>query len=219
MSDTFRLVTRSDFDGLVCAVLLRTLDMIGDITFVHPKDVQDGKVQVGKDDILTNLPWVPGVGLWFDHHSSEIVRNEDTVSFKGRFEVAPSAARVVYNHYGAAKLTFCKITPRVGEGGRPLATVTTPAACLDPLKRRLTDPEGIVVPLSSAEFRLLVAFLSHPRQVLDRDRLGDHSAHRRADQVRGLPAQRVHEDPAEDRAPSTVPAPVLTTPARGRARR
>jgi two-component system OmpR family response regulator len=44
---------------------------------------------------------------------------------------------------------------------------------LDPLKRKLTDPDGAVVPISSAEFRLLVAFLSHPRQVLDRDRLLD----------------------------------------------
>jgi two-component system OmpR family response regulator len=44
---------------------------------------------------------------------------------------------------------------------------------LDPLKRRLIDPEGTVVPISSAEFRLLIAFLTHPRQVLDRDRLLD----------------------------------------------
>ena len=99
-----RLITRSDFDGLACAVLLREVEQIDSVEFVHPKDVQDGKVEVGKNDILTNLPWVTGAGLWFDHHSSEIVRNEDTVSYRGRFEVAPSAARVVFNHYGAAKL-------------------------------------------------------------------------------------------------------------------
>jgi oligoribonuclease NrnB/cAMP/cGMP phosphodiesterase (DHH superfamily) len=99
-----RLITRSDFDGLVCAVLLRDVEQIDAVEFVHPKDVQDGKITVGRDDILTNLPFVRGVGLWFDHHSSEIVRNEDTASFRGRFEIAPSAARVVYRHYGPAKL-------------------------------------------------------------------------------------------------------------------
>ena len=99
-----RLITRSDFDGLACAVLLREVEQIDAVDFVHPKDVQDGKVKAGKDDILTNLPYVQGVGLWFDHHSSEIVRNEETVSYRGRFEVAPSAARVVYRHYESDKL-------------------------------------------------------------------------------------------------------------------
>jgi len=94
-----RLITRSDFDGLVCAVLLKNVETIDAVEFVHPKDVQDGKISVKSDDILTNLPFVRGVGLWFDHHSSEIVRNEDTVNYRGRFEIAPSAARVVYNHY------------------------------------------------------------------------------------------------------------------------
>lgn len=99
-----RLITRSDFDGLACAVLLREVEQIDSVEFVHPKDVQDGKVTVGRDDILSNLPYVTGVGLWFDHHSSEIVRNEETVTYRGRFEVAPSAARVVYNHYGPERL-------------------------------------------------------------------------------------------------------------------
>ncbi|HWS73132.1 MAG TPA: exopolyphosphatase, partial [Thermoanaerobaculia bacterium] len=95
-----RLITRSDFDGLVCAVLLRQVSTIETIDFVHPKDVQDGKVRVTPDDILTNLPFVSGAGLWFDHHSSEASRNDMSgVEFKGRFEVAPSAARVVYNYY------------------------------------------------------------------------------------------------------------------------
>lgn len=96
-----RLITRSDFDGLVCAVLLREVEQIDSIEFVHPKDVQDGKITAGPNDVLTNLPYVQGVGLWFDHHSSELVRNEDTASYRGRFEIAPSAARVVYNHYSA----------------------------------------------------------------------------------------------------------------------
>jgi len=95
-----RLITRSDFDGLVCAVLLKEVTDIDSIEFVHLIDVQEGKIAAGANDILTNLPYVPGVGLWFDHHSSEQVRNDmDGVSFAGRFEVAPSAARVVYNLY------------------------------------------------------------------------------------------------------------------------
>lgn len=94
-----RLITRSDFDGLVCAVLLKEVEQIDAIEFVHPKDVQDGKIQIGSNDILTNLPYVAGVGLWFDHHSSEIIRNEETATYRGRFEIAPSAARVVYNYY------------------------------------------------------------------------------------------------------------------------
>jgi nanoRNase/pAp phosphatase (c-di-AMP/oligoRNAs hydrolase) len=99
-----RLITRSDFDGLACAVLLRDVETIDAVEFVHPKDVQDGKIQVGRNDILTNLPYVAGIGLWFDHHSSEIVRNEETANYRGRFEIAPSAARVVYRHYGEEKL-------------------------------------------------------------------------------------------------------------------
>lgn len=99
-----RLITRSDFDGLACAVLLKQVEEIESVEFVHPKDVQDGKISVGKNDILTNLPYVPNIGLWFDHHSSEIVRNEDTASYRGRFEIAPSAARVIYNYYGPEKL-------------------------------------------------------------------------------------------------------------------
>ena len=69
----YRLLTRSDMDGLVCAVLLKELGMLGEIVFHHPKDVQDGKVAVTERDILTNLPYVPGCGLCFDHHASEAV--------------------------------------------------------------------------------------------------------------------------------------------------
>ena len=75
MSDTkYRLVTRSDFDGLVCAVLLKELDIIDDIKFVHPKDMQDGTILISDGDITTNLPYVEGVYLAFDHHSSETIR-------------------------------------------------------------------------------------------------------------------------------------------------
>ncbi|MEW8660043.1 MAG: exopolyphosphatase [Candidatus Thiodiazotropha endolucinida] len=95
----FRLVTRSDFDGLVCAVLLKHLDIIEDIKFVHPKDMQDGKIEISGSDVTTNLPFVEGVHLAFDHHSSEIIRNEQRDNHIIDPE-APSAARVVWRHYG-----------------------------------------------------------------------------------------------------------------------
>ncbi|WP_299973073.1 exopolyphosphatase [uncultured Pseudoteredinibacter sp.] len=95
----FRLVTRSDFDGLVCAVLLKHLDMVSDIKFVHPKDMQDGKIEIDDNDITTNLPYVSGVHLAFDHHHSETVRNEIRANHIIDPE-APSAARVVFDHYG-----------------------------------------------------------------------------------------------------------------------
>jgi len=97
--DTFRLVTRSDFDGLVCAVLLKHLDLIDDIKFVHPKDMQDGKVEISDRDITTNLPYVKGVNLAFDHHLSETIRNEKADNHIIDPD-APSAARVVWRHYG-----------------------------------------------------------------------------------------------------------------------
>ena len=98
----YRLVTRSDFDGLVCAVLLNELDLIDDIKFVHPKDMQDGKVEVSDRDITTNLPYVPGVHLAFDHHESETVRNTGERPNHIILPHADSAARVVFDHYGGA---------------------------------------------------------------------------------------------------------------------
>lgn len=98
---TYRLLTRSDMDGLVCAVLLREMGILGEIEFHHPKDVQDGRVAVTERDILTNLPYVPGCGMCFDHHASERIRLEgtDTPGYVLEPE-AKSAARVVFNHFG-----------------------------------------------------------------------------------------------------------------------
>ncbi len=98
----FRLVTRSDFDGLVCAVLLKHLDMIDDILFVHPKDMQDGKIEIKGSDITTNLPYVKGCHVAFDHHLSETLRNDSSIDNHIIDPEAPSAARVVYDYYGGA---------------------------------------------------------------------------------------------------------------------
>ena len=102
-STKFRLVTRSDFDGLVCAVLLKHLDIINDILFVHPKDMQDGAVKITEQDITTNLPYVPGVHMAFDHHLSETLRNQDQQENHIIDAHAKSASRVVYDYYGGAK--------------------------------------------------------------------------------------------------------------------
>ena len=100
MSDNkYRLITRADFDGVVSGGLLIELDIIDDIVFAEPKDMQDGKVAVTSNDITTNLPYVEGVHLCFDHHLSETIR----VGEKDNLIIdpdKPSAARVVYEHFG-----------------------------------------------------------------------------------------------------------------------
>ncbi|MFT4929021.1 MAG: nanoRNase/pAp phosphatase (c-di-AMP/oligoRNAs hydrolase) [Phenylobacterium sp.] len=101
MSDNkYRLVTRSDFDGLVCAVLLKHLNLIDEITFVHPKDMQSGDVKITGSDITTNLPYVATAHLSFDHHLSETLRNKDKNPNHIIDPYVPSAARVVWRHYG-----------------------------------------------------------------------------------------------------------------------
>ncbi len=111
-----RLITRSDFDGLVCAMLFKELDMIDEIKFVHPKDVQDGKIDITENDITTNLPFDPRVGLAFDHHESELTRNKAD-EYQGKFVIvggAKSAARVVYDYYGGEE-RFKVVNPEIME--------------------------------------------------------------------------------------------------------
>ncbi len=94
-----RLVTRSDFDGLVCGALLKTLGIIDTWSFVHPKDIQDGKFPVNQNDVLANVPYMQGCGMWFDHHSSEF-NTAHKIEIPGKCELAPSCARVIYEYYG-----------------------------------------------------------------------------------------------------------------------
>ncbi len=98
-----RLVTRSDFDGLACAALLKDAGIIDHWKFAHPKDLQDGLVEIGPDDCLANVPYVPGCGLWFDHHSSEHERNRLAGKYKGESRLTPSCARIIYEYYGGAE--------------------------------------------------------------------------------------------------------------------
>jgi nanoRNase/pAp phosphatase (c-di-AMP/oligoRNAs hydrolase) len=148
----YRLLTRSDFDGLVCAILLKEMDILGSIEFVHPKDVQDGKISVTENDILTNLPYVRGCHLCFDHHSSEKVR---TKGASGPNHIlmggADSAARVLYNFYGAEKF------PHVSQ--QMLAEV-------DKADAAKFDREDILAP----QGWVLLSFLMDPRTGLGRFR-------------------------------------------------
>ncbi|HET9028681.1 MAG TPA: exopolyphosphatase [Candidatus Aquilonibacter sp.] len=97
-----RLITRADLDGLTSAILLAEVEPIDEIDFAHPKDVQDGKVEISGNDILANLPYDERAALWFDHHvsQSDAAWNPE---MKGHFEIAPSAARVIADHYKSEK--------------------------------------------------------------------------------------------------------------------
>lgn len=95
-----RLVTRSDFDGLACGALLKEAGIIDHWKFAHPKDLQDGLVEITEDDCLANVPYVEGCGLWFDHHSSEFERNRLKGKYKGESRITPSCARIIYEYYG-----------------------------------------------------------------------------------------------------------------------
>jgi hypothetical protein len=125
-----RLVTRGDLDGLTCALLLQEVEQIDSVMLAHPKDVQDGRVDVTSNDILANLPYDKRVGLWFDHHSSQQGEADRPEGFSGAYEVAPSAARVVANHYGAEKFAryeeLLKETDRLDAAQLTMDDVTNP---------------------------------------------------------------------------------------------
>jgi len=145
-----QLLTRSDFDGLVCAVLLREVGLIDRYRFVHPKDVQDGKVDVTPEDVLANVPFVPGCGLWFDHHSSEQARVAHHASFTGSFRQAPSCARVIWDYYGGHG--------RFGTHLDALMTAVDKADSADLSVNEIEDPEGWI----------LLSYVMDPRTGLGR---------------------------------------------------
>jgi nanoRNase/pAp phosphatase (c-di-AMP/oligoRNAs hydrolase) len=152
MPDRYRLVTRSDFDGLVCAALLKELDMLDDIKFVHPKDMQDGKVEITERDITTNLPYVPSAYLSFDHHASEAERVQNGRPNHVILPHADSAARVVYDYFGGAE-RFPRISVEMME-----AVDKADAAKFS--QDEILDPHGWI----------LLSFLMDPRTGLGRFR-------------------------------------------------
>jgi len=147
-----RLVTRSDFDGLVCAALLKELGILDEIKFVHPKDMQDGLVEITDRDITTNLPYVPGVRLAFDHHESETLRLVDCAENHIIVPGALSAARVVYDYFGGAE-RFKRVTEALMEA---VDKADSALFSIDEIKR----PSGWI----------LLSFLMDPRTGLGRFR-------------------------------------------------
>jgi len=175
-----RLVTRSDFDGLACAVLLKHLGFISEYKFAHPKDLQDGIVEVTKDDILANVPYVKGCGLWFDHHTSEKERL-GLFSFEGSTKPLPSCARVIWEYYGG----YEKFPPFFD----PMMIAVDKVDSADLTKDDIIDPTGWV----------LLGFIMDPRTGLGRYRdyrisnyqlmldMIDYCATKSAEQILNLP--------------------------------
>lgn len=128
-----RLVTRADLDGLTCAILLSEVENVEEVDFAHPKDVQDGKITLSKNDILANLPFDERAGLWFDHHISQADASWN--DFAGAYDVAPSAARVIANHYKSPK--FAKYQALLEATDRMDAAELT--------RDDITDPKGWIM--------------------------------------------------------------------------
>jgi len=143
-----RLLTRSDFDGSVCAAILEDLGIVSEILYIHPKDLQDNKIEVTENDIIANGPYVDGCGLWFDHHSSEHERLRLDGNFKGASERAPSAAEVVYNYFkkDAAHADTLKKY-------EDLIKIVGMADSADFTEKDILDPQGWT----------MLAFISDPR--------------------------------------------------------
>ncbi len=144
-----RLITRSDFDGLACAALLKEAGIIDCWKFAHPKDLQDGLVEVTENDCLANVPFVDGCGLWFDHHSSEHERLQLEGKYKGESRITPSCARIIYEYYGG-KETF----PQFDEMMEAVDKVDSANLTMDEIQ----NPKGWV----------LVGFIMDPRTGLGR---------------------------------------------------
>ena len=146
-----RLVTRSDFDGLACAVLLKAAGLISEYKFAHPKDLQDGLVEVNQNDILANVPYVEGCGMWFDHHSSENERIGN-VEYRGLSKLSPSCARVIWEYFGG----HAKFSPSLDLMLDAVDRVDSGRLSIDDIK----NPQGWV----------LLGFVMDPRTGLGRYR-------------------------------------------------
>jgi hypothetical protein len=156
-----RVLTRGDLDGLTSAVLISMVEKVTEVRFAHPKDVQDGKVPCDAEDVVVNLPYVKGCGLWFDHHVSEKGKLEGIGSFKGAFEVAPSAARVVANYYKKPEFkkfeVLLKATDKLDSAQLTKEDVTAPKGWI--LLGYTIDPRTGLGPEFQKYFRWLVEYV------------------------------------------------------------
>ncbi len=164
-----RLVTRSDFDGLICGMLLKEAGIIDSWTFVHPKDLQDGMFVPDENDVLANVPYVPGCGMWFDHHTSEDDRLGWTQEVKGESRLAPSAARIIYEYYGGdSKFPLYKemieAVDRVDSGQLTLEEIKNPTCWI--LIGFITDPRtglGRFREFTISNYQLMEELINHCR--------------------------------------------------------
>jgi len=158
-----QLITRADWDGLACAVLLSRVEKIEAIYFAHPKDMQDGKVPVPKTAIIANLPYHPNCALWFDHHISEEGQAQTISEFKGKYGVAPSAARLVYEYYGGGQkfpefVELVAVTDKIDSAQLTMDDVSQPTGWV--LLSYTIDPRtGVTGMLPQAYFLMLVEML------------------------------------------------------------
>lgn len=136
MSETYTLYTRSNFDGLVCAALLKEIGLIDEVKFVHPKDVQDGKIQLGETDITASLPYCSGVYMAFDHHSSEAVRTKEVKENYIIEPAAPSSARIIHEYFGGED--------RFSSNLHDLMEAVDKADCTNFSENDVLNPEGWV---------------------------------------------------------------------------
>ena len=166
-----RLVTRSDFDGLICGMLLKEAGIIDSWTFVHPKDLQDGLFIPDENDVLANVPFVPGCGMWFDHHTSEDDRLGWTQDVKGESRLAPSAARIIYEYYGGdSKFPLYKdmieAVDRVDSGQLTLEEIKNPTGWI--LIGFISDPRtglGRFRDFTISNYQLMGELINHCRNL------------------------------------------------------
>lgn len=159
-----RIVTRGDFDGLASSVFVSMCEQVREVRFVHPKDAQDGRVVTDAEDIVINLPYIKGCGLWFDHHTSEQNFRPAENEFKGRFEIAPSCARVIYNYYKdrfddkfKPFMDFLEAADRLDSANLTLDDVTNPSGWI--LLGLTLDPRSGLGPEFRKYFRWLIEYI------------------------------------------------------------
>ncbi len=182
-----RLVTRSDFDGLICGMLLKEADVIDSWVFVHPKDLQDGLFEPTENDVLANVPFVPGCGMWFDHHSSEDSRLGWSQQVKGESRLAPSAARIIYEFYGGdERFTLYKdmieAVDKVDSGNLTREEILDPKGWI--LLGFITDPRtglGRFRDFRISNYQLMEQLINHCRNMKIEEILALHDVKERVD--------------------------------------
>ena len=125
-----RLITRPNLDGVTCAVFITQMEPIEQVVFAHPKDIEDGSVEVKPEDVIANLPYHENVSLWFDHHDKAELALETMVDVKGKRGSAPSTARLVYEYYNSPRLkkfeSLLSENDRIDSADLSLDDVTNP---------------------------------------------------------------------------------------------